>query len=129
MDTIRLRTLAWKSIMGFGKYYDLAVLEVYNLQHTRYLRWCYYNCSMISFSTEILESIFIHKKDEIEKPGINKEKGVLLTNRIVANMDDFQALKMKSRYKRKSKARLLKNVKKDSNDNTKSKLQLRNHGH
>ena len=100
MDVTLLRTLAWKSIMGFGKYYDLSVLEVYNLQHTRYLRWCYYNCSMISFNNEILKAIHIQDHCMIDKPGIDPAVHEVLNKAIELNMDKLDFIKMKSRYRK-----------------------------
>lgn len=55
--------------MNFGKYYDLTVQQVIDKGQRAYLRWCYFNNSMISFSDEVLNNIGITKEHRIKKPG------------------------------------------------------------
>ena len=76
MDTTLLRTLTWKSTLGFGKYKDLKIQEIVKVGHTQYLRWVYYCMEGISFIDDILIEIGIidHQYDNrIEKPGTNHE--------------------------------------------------------
>ena len=73
MDVIRLRTLAWKSVIGFGKYSDMTIHQIYSLQHTQYLRWIYFNNSKITFIDEILDKIYLWDKYRIDKPGVKPE--------------------------------------------------------
>jgi hypothetical protein len=78
MDTIKLRTLTWKSVIWWGKYEGLSIRQIFDLKHTGWLRFIYYNNSEITFIDEILEKIrvfgetFDHK---INKPGKDPEKG------------------------------------------------------
>jgi len=79
MDTIRLRTLSWKSFLGFGKYKELSVQQIYDLGHTAYLRYIYYNMEGISFNEEILKAIHVINSkfdNRISKPGIDVELGI-----------------------------------------------------
>lgn len=64
---ITLRKLTRLSSMKFGQYKDLRVQELLDLKRYRYLRWCYYCCSGITFTEDILEEIGIIKF--IDKPG------------------------------------------------------------
>lgn len=73
MDTIRLRTLTEKSIIGFGQYTDLRVKDLISTNRTKEIRWIYYNSSMISFMPDILRWARIEECDEIEKPGVDRE--------------------------------------------------------
>lgn len=73
MDVPLLRTMTWKSMMNFGKYQDLSVQQVFDLNHTAYLRWVYYNSSKITFIEEILDSLHISDQYRIVKPGTDAE--------------------------------------------------------
>jgi len=67
-----LRTLAYKSRMGFGKHFGVTVWEMINvLKDIDYLHWSYYNMSNISFHEDILTEIGIVNR--IEKPGKRPE--------------------------------------------------------
>jgi len=70
---IRLRTLARKSVLWFGKHHGLSVQQLLDLHKATYLRWVYYNIAGVSFSDEILEEITIRVGRRIEKPGIAPE--------------------------------------------------------
>lgn len=76
MDRTLLRTLTEKSTMGFGKFNDLRVGDLLKLGKWAYLRWVYFNCSMISFIPSVLIEIQLNKDWEILKPGIDKELGI-----------------------------------------------------
>jgi hypothetical protein len=82
MDVILLRKLAWKSTIWFGKYEGSSIQQIYDLQHTQYLRYIYFNYEGISFIDEILIILGIKSEKysyEIKKPGVDKEKGEELT--------------------------------------------------
>jgi hypothetical protein len=74
MDVIKLRILTRKSLLKFGMYATLGVQQVIDLRHFRYLRWCYFNISGISFTDDILEEIHISEQYKIEKPGTDPDK-------------------------------------------------------
>jgi hypothetical protein len=73
MKTTVLRKLSNKSKIGFGKFADLRVSEIINLQRKAYLRWLYYNVEGITFLDEILEQIGISETYLINKPGKNPD--------------------------------------------------------
>lgn len=74
MEVVNLRILTRKSFMGFGKYADIRVGEVIdNFRRKNYLRWCYFNCSNISFNEDLLDELDIAEPWRIEKPGKNPD--------------------------------------------------------
>ena len=81
-QTILLRKLTYKSILKFGKYAELSIQEIINLGKKNYLRWIYFNSSMISFTDIILTELSINKEYIINKPGKDPELGKKLNNRI-----------------------------------------------
>lgn len=129
MDTIRLRTLAWKSILGFGKYHDLSVQEIYNLHNTRYLRWCYFNCSMISFNDEILEKLKIYDDYKIDKPGKDPELHEKLNSLIKSYMKREYILGASQKKKVMRKIRKAKVDSYSFKVQTKNTLKNKNQGH
>lgn len=128
MDTIRFRTLAYKSVLGFGKYGDITVNDVLNLGHTLYLRWVYYNCDMISFHEDILDKIGITSEHKIEKPGKNPELHEVVTKIIQSKMCGFTKLKMRSHQKKVAKGKMKHKLRKDYISHQKGKLQAVNQG-
>lgn len=84
METVRLRTLTWKSRLGFGKYADLTIQQIFDLQHTNYLRWVYFNNNRINYIPEILDAIRLFENYRIEKPGKNPEKHETLSKQLFA---------------------------------------------
>jgi|SRR5665647_2734279 len=85
MDAIRLRTMAWKSVIGFGKHADLSIRQIFDLKHTRYLRWVYYGMDGLSFNDEILKELHIiceHVDHRIQKPGTNLELHEIINSKI-----------------------------------------------
>jgi hypothetical protein len=76
MDTVRLRTLTWKSVFWFGEYNGMKVQQVFDLNHYPYLRYVYYHYEGISFIDEILSKIGVFNQyadRRIQKPGRNME--------------------------------------------------------
>lgn len=84
--TILLRTLTQKSYLKFGKHADLRVGDLLSGHKKRYLRWVYFNMSMINFNDEVLEILDITEEYKIDKPG-KKEGGQEVINDLMdANM-------------------------------------------
>lgn len=139
MDVLRLRKLSWKSLIGFGKFADMTVHQVYSLKHTQYLRWVYFNSSKISFTDEILD-LLIPKGFRIDKPGKNENLGKLLDSLkeqgrhayLVSEVKKGNAIpiavhnRVLSSIKRKKLGRFLVS---DRKMFSKSRLIARNHGH
>lgn len=130
MDVPLLRTLAWKSVMKFGKYEDLSVQQIFDLKHTAYLRWVYYHYSNISFTEEILRSIgVVHDKYDhrIKKPGTDFD----LCEK-VQRINFCAACKLKNashvvnRINKSKKIRFHKMILSDSKYFSKSRMQQRN---
>jgi len=71
--TINLRTLTLKSRMGFGKWEDLTVQQVFDMGNISYLLWCYYACSKINFNQEILDKLQLTQEWLINKPGVHPD--------------------------------------------------------
>ncbi len=83
--TVLLRTLALKSVMGFGKYRELPVWKILDMGKTRYLRHIYYQCSNISFNEEILLKLKITNEWRITKPGTDKNMMDILDEHMLLN--------------------------------------------
>ena len=121
-DTIRLRTLSFKSTMKFGKWHDLTVqniIDVYQIKGLEYLTWCYYNNSNISFLPEVLDKLGINQQLEIIKPGkIEKKESyelirLAMFNRIEGEKnlseEELSKLKVQRAYSNREVANLKKN--------------------
>ena len=123
-DIIRLRTLARKSIIWFGKHEGLSVQCVINIRHHSYLRWLYYNYEGITFVDDVLEEIRITVDRRIEKPGINPE----MHDEVCQETQKLIGWKDKSHYEKvqkiRAQAKLIKRNR--ANTFTKSQLQAKN---
>lgn len=124
MEAILLRRLTEKSLVGFGKYAALTVQQVIDLQHTRYLRWVYFNSSNIDFIDSILDRISITPDCKINKPGTNKE--------LCEFIDNIMNKKMTKKSKTKNiisgKMTQILKGKSMAYTETKGYLQAKNHG-
>ena len=129
MDRLLLRTLAKKSILGFGKYADMTIKNLLDLNRTTYLRWIYYNMDMISFSNEILEEIKISDDFKIQKPGKAPEKHDLLNDILWDKIGSFNKFKQESHRKKVRKARAVNRSIVDKKRFSKANLTRINHGH
>lgn len=129
MDAILLRTLTAKSTFGFGKYYDFPVKYCLDNKFHPYLRWVYYNCSMISFIPEILDTILIPIECRISKPGKYPEKGDALNDLILMRMLGYTKWKIKQHKKKVNKSKNIGREIKERKKFSKSNLQRLNHGH
>lgn len=72
-NSITLRKLTLKSLIGFGVNSDLCVGEMINQRKYKELISIYYNLSKIDFNDEIKQILCINKEREIFKPGVNKD--------------------------------------------------------
>jgi hypothetical protein len=134
MDVVLFRKLTWKSVIKFGKYKDLSIQQIYNLGHTQYLRYLYYNMESISFIDEILGKINVFglKFDyRIKKPGTNIELFDKI-NRICFNKQckkvDIPKI-ITQRQKKVRKANYMLSDRKDKSYFSKAAMQARNQGH
>jgi len=87
--SVRLRTLALRSPLNFGRHHDMTVQQVIDLMQIgglRYLTWVYYNCSNISFNTEILDILCIKGDNVIEKPGNVSKEVYIEHSKVVTNL-------------------------------------------
>lgn len=143
MDTIVLRKLAWKSTLDFGKHEGRTVQQVFDLEHTRILRWYYYNLSKISFIPEVLRAIGITEEYEIQKPGKDPDKGKELDALMDKKMRSFygkafhegnvkeinKIMKQKRKIKARKGAEAAEYYRKDSVQYSDGRLQWKNQGH
>ena len=141
--TILLRTLARKSVLDFGKYEGRSVQQVIDLKNIRLLRWYYYNCSMISFHTDILDEIGITEEWRIDKPGKDPEKGQQLDKKkdiaiaayrksVFENQDKKEMGKInqqKAYQRRRKEAKSIAFEAKDNRKFTKGNMAWKNQGH
>lgn len=71
-ESVRLRTMTWKSVLAGGKYQHCSVRQAYDAEGEegpQYLAWIYYQYANLSFCEEILQEIGITENLRIEKPG------------------------------------------------------------
>jgi hypothetical protein len=129
MDVIRLRTLAEKSILGFGKYADMSVGQILTLKHTRYLRWCYYHCSMISFHVDILDKVSIFEQNYITKPGVDPEMYKVVNDRVMGSIGGLQKHVINKTNRARIKEQNKRNYMADQRKFSKGNMQSKNHGH
>ena len=126
---VLLRTLTPKSMIMFGKFKDLTVQELLNMQKIRYLRWMYFFNSKINFTPEVLELLSITEVYIINKPGIDEEKYDALNEYQLSKICGLNKLKHEKhmrKIKRLTTERKAYNL--DTNVMTKRKLQNYNHG-
>lgn len=133
MDVPILRTLTWKSILGFGKYKELSIQQIFDLGHTAYLRYIYFNVEGISFNEEILTKIYVISKyydDRIIKPGTNPELGkkidAIMFNHFVGK--EGNSAHTMNRIRKGAKIRLVELKIYENKYYSKASMQRRNHG-
>ena len=140
---VTLRKLALKSVLDFGKFEGQTIQQVLDQNHTRMLRWYYYNCSRISFLPEILRRIGIGEEDEIPKPGKNPEKGIEVDERLEKKGKRFckdafldgdkkkiaTICRQKQERVKAERAILVRSEISDRSKFSKAAMQRRNHGH
>jgi hypothetical protein len=126
-----LRTLTWKSKLNIGNYANFTIQQIYDLKHTRYLRWIYYNVSAVTFIDEILTAINVNDGYKIDKPGKNKELGEKVDNYCYAKLShtsDLSAIKVMSKVKKEYRLFLLRKNLCNKYKESKSFMQSKNHG-
>ena len=142
-DAIRLRTMARKSVFNDGKYEGYSVQQVIDLKAFNYLRWRYYNSSMVSFLPDILDEIGISEEWRIVKPGTDPNKYNKLEEkklkaykgmlREISKTDPVKACAINNTIKARLRGRAYKKlvfvVKADNAHFSKAAMQRRNHGH
>ena len=124
-DVILLRTLTLKSKLMFGKYSDLTVQEVVNINQMSYLRWAYYNMDGITFIPKILIALGINQTGYINKPGTDKN----IWSNITKYKKLYKGLEghiLMLHNKKRSKQRIQAQIKQDT---SLASLQRYNHGH
>ena len=142
MDRVIYRKLTRKSTLGFGQYRDMTVADLmYTLDAygKDYLRWCYFNCSNITFFDDILDELEIPESLRFEKPGTNPEAFKELTkeikkrkfNEIYGGLDEKEKVvalaKRKQRRARNKKLDCLRSEQKHRV--TKGAMAWKNQGH
>jgi hypothetical protein len=109
--SVRLRTLALASVLKFGRHRDMTVQQIINLMQIgglRYLTWCYYNCSNISFNAEILDILAIGGKNVIAKPGnVSKEEYIEHSKEVTALRVERDALNMSEEQREERKKQIM----------------------
>lgn len=79
---ILLRKLALKSQISYGDDPHLTVADLLALNDKESLIWAYYNLEKISFLDPIFEMIGLTEEDKITKPGIDRNKGKKVLNKL-----------------------------------------------
>jgi hypothetical protein len=127
MDIVRLRTLTAKSTLGFGKDSDTPIRFMIDQHKQSYLRWVYFNASMISFTEEILNELKIDPEFRIAKPGTNPELNLKVREKLYGGISDST----REQWDKQLKKRLL--ARKIARDKTfrgcRAYLQSYNQGH
>lgn len=108
-SVVLLRKLTNKSIMNFGKYFDLTVQQCLDTKKRKYLRWVYFNCSNITFTDELLDEFLIPVSYRFDKPSKNVELGKKLEENLMETYSDAFKEKLKKKAKRLSEGRAMKN--------------------
>lgn len=124
-----LRTLTKKSVLKFGKYAELQVFQLLNLKKNKYIRFCYFNLSAISFTDDILDEVLIPKNYRIQKPGTNKEIYDKLEHEIESRIYGLTKYILEKKLNKRLKAKAVSRMRAESIFYSKASLQSRNHGH
>lgn len=103
-QSIRLRKLTEKSLLGFGRFADRTIGQMLSLRVDRiYLRWVYYNSSKITFMDNILDDLKIYPEFRIEKPGTSEEMFEKLKQKLYQEYEDNVPDNIKAVIKKKRK--------------------------
>lgn len=126
--TVILRKLTRKSLLTFGKYHDFRVGDLINTGKHKYLRWVYFNNSMITFFEDILDEIKIPEAYRIKKPGKSFKEYGKLERLIWKGMSELDHMKYLSRRKRVNKGTKYTQDQSKRVQISKARLQTINHG-
>jgi len=128
--SISRRVLTWKSKLGFGKWKDLPIENLYNAGQGHYLIWVYYNMSTIDFIQEIKDVLGIK---DIEKPGTNKELGQQVEyqfkHELYSKMSDDERIKASAVAKAEKEIEQKNKRRIHRFDYSKAKMAWKNQGH
>lgn len=125
-DVVLLRKLTRKSVMNFGKYFDLTVQQCIDTKKKQYLIWVYFNMSNISFVDELLDELKIPMEYRFDKPNKNPELGKKLKAIFLESTPEWLQLKVDKKAKRLSDVRSMKSELYDDMKNSKINLMNRN---
>lgn len=142
-ETLRLRTMARKSVFYGGRYEGLSVQQMLDMRRYGALRWYYFHCSMISYLPDILDELHISEKYRIDKPGTDpamyeelqeaQEKRFNSKLATISEDNPTRACAIYKQRKRKEVARARDRVRQEMNSDrvfySKANMQRRNHGH
>lgn len=109
-----LRTLTRKSKLGFGKYKDLTVQKILDMNMPLVLISPYYNLTSINYTDDILNELKITNEYRIKKPSSNKKQYYRFLN--------------ENGFKKKTRGDGADKLKKQTKQLSKSQLQSLNHG-
>ena len=131
-DVTLLRKLTRKSILKFGKYAEVPIQTLIDLNNHKYLRWIYFNSSNIDFMEDILDEIRIPLHFRFVKPAKNPELHLKLNEEIFDNLpDDFKdkfLIKQEKLANKISKAKSVAKIKEHQNKFKKDYLRRKNQG-
>ena len=127
--TVLLRKLTRKSCLQFGKYQDVNIQSILNLKRHRYLRWVYFNMSMITFFDDILDEINLPEDYRIDKPGKNPELHEKLNAFHESKVDGFTLLKARNHFRRVKKSIAKERLWNDVRYFSRGRMSMLNQGH
>ena len=131
---LKLRTLALKSILGFGYYANYSVQQLLDRGMIKVILHSYYGLSKISYLPEILDAVFVAEEDRISKPGKiedhNKREAFIQKARekYWASLSEIEQFKRRSniKYMKRKRAR---DGFQENHSATKHTIHKINHGH
>jgi len=129
MDIVRLRTLTFKSIIGFGRYEYMSVQQIIDLQDASYLKWLYYNAEGISFTEDVLDYIKIFTFRRVKKPGKYPELWDDYIKLQEKTNQGVEGMVKTARHKKRLKAKVICSERMRSKYLTKRYMQSKNQGH
>lgn len=91
MSNLLLRIMTMKSIIGFGYYPELTVLELINMQKHSELIKMYYMLEKIDFDDDVKNILRITKERTICKPG---KDYIMYGQNIIKMIDEIQYMEM-----------------------------------
>lgn len=136
MDSILMRTMTYKSILGFGysSVRDLSVGQLIDLKNYRVLISSYYGLDKINFIDDVLDDLGITEDMRIPKPGKldNDGKGDMVykaLGNIYSNYSDNKKMGLWSKGEKQKRLRKKRKEKYIKHKSSKFLLQSKNQGH
>jgi hypothetical protein len=131
------RILTMKSKLGFGKYAELTVAQMFETKRECALISIYCNLSKIDYNEEILDKLFIEKGFRIAKPGtatamkdalikhfIQQQNKQLTKDEILGRIKYFSNAKKRRKISSIARIKMFENI-----SQNKKSLAWRNQGH